>query len=224
MFHLPQVYPRDPDSSAGQGHRHIERDLLEAVDIPPNTPVTATARPIRLSGVSGVFGYLVNGLYTPSKSQHCSMPIYRKLMSPPSSKEQAREHKAPADMFLVFHDSYKPRSKAGVSHAAWLVQTREGKVYARAVLPLRAPPCYPQELYKSPDGKYRREDVAWEMRSSVKVFGFRVRPAGAVHVVDDGECAAEMGGTGALPLGEPAIGLGTADVVSGWRDIYTMVW
>ncbi|CAE7767239.1 rab18, partial [Symbiodinium microadriaticum] len=111
------------------------------------------------------------------------MPIYRRMIQQPGVVE-SKQKQTPQDMFLVFHDSYKPKSKLGVPHGAWLVQTRAGKVYARAVLPLRAPPCYPQELYMSPDGKYRREDVVWEMKSSVKVFGFRVRPAGAVHLVD----------------------------------------
>jgi hypothetical protein len=137
---------------------------------------------VRLSGIAGVFGTIVNGIYTPTDTMNCLMPVYKKEATPSATDPpttSSNKDKPPMETFLVFDDNYGPKSKA-----AWLVRTANGKVYARAVLPSGAPRCFPQELYMSADGKYRRSDVMWEMKSSVKVFGFRVRPAGAVHVLE----------------------------------------
>lgn len=165
----------------GQGHRHQPQDLLEAATTPPGTPVTASAVPVRLSGIIGVFGDIVNGVYAPTEATSCLMPIYKKVMNHPHTTDPSSPsgRSKLVQTFLVFDDSFGPRSRA-----AWLVRTASGKIYARAVLPSGAPRCFPQELYMSADGKYRRSDVVWEMKSSVTMFGFRVRPAGAVHVVD----------------------------------------
>ena len=154
--------------------------------------MTATAQPVILSGLVGVYGPIVNGLYTPTSTMNCGMPVYfKKLGASPLDSPIRQDKKAksvkPVPTVLVYEDPHSSghKNKTGGACGVWMVRTLTGKVYARAVLPPEAPPCFPQELYMSPDGKYRRSDVVWEMKSSVRMFGFRARPAGAVQIAPD---------------------------------------
>lgn len=180
--HLPQndslINRHSDDPEAQQTHTSDNQNG----SIPAVTTRLQAAVPISISGIVGVYGSYVNGIYLPTDEFQNDWPIYRRVADSQASPLEFQE------MFLCFE--IPPIPFAGVAmeeskqmKSAWVIKNTKGIIYARCRLPNveNQKKIPPERIQFHGQGMLLRQDLCWEMRSSVDVFGFRKRFGGVMR-------------------------------------------
>jgi len=140
--------------------------------------------PVKLSGISGTYATVVNGVYIPTRSKRSGQPVYRKVQT-----KDLETKNVIVDMLICFHCPY-----GQTDSSAWVVQSAVGKEFARLILPDGTLSCSLDQSQVDWNGK-RLPGLYWEMRSSLDMLGFRVRPGGLIRAVDPPNEGSKTGAT-----------------------------
>lgn len=139
---------------------------------------------MKLSGISGTYATVVNGVYIPTRSKRSGQPVYRKVQT-----KDLETKNVIVDMLICFHCPY-----GQTDSSAWVVQSAVGKEFARLILPDGTLSCSLDQSQVDWNGK-RLPGLYWEMRSSLDMLGFRVRPGGLIRAVDPPNEGSKTGAT-----------------------------
>ena len=143
-----------------------------------------------MSGVTGGYASLVNGIYFPTSQFEDNWPVYKKV--PQNHSENHHFH----EMYLCFQSHHKKKRRSSststFSHhstsrmsPAWIIKNNVGVIYARIILHLENKMDFETNKFAIEKIQFNesgnRKDIEWEMRSSVGMLGFRKRSGGVIR-------------------------------------------
>jgi hypothetical protein len=195
------------DEGSGQSRSHPQHTLYTQLTEAPSlsNQRLQQAVPVAITGITGSYASSVNGIYLPTSLSQNEWPIYRRVNdnsshSVPSELrelslclEVAIPTPAPvptpisATLPLEHRGREEKRSSRPPEPSAWIIRNSHGVIYARCRLPPnQTKTSIPPEQIQFHDQhgvgtSERRDDIYWEMRSSIEVFGFRKRQGGVMR-------------------------------------------